>query len=156
MKNMTVTITREQIENFISLKEIAIVGVSRDKKKFGYYLIEILEKQSYTIYPVNINTDIIFEKKCYRTISDLPKTVEGIVIITPKHLSSSVLKEAITNNIKNIWIMQGCENEEVISIAKENSNLNIIMKFCILLYAKPKGVHKFHYNILKLFGKLPK
>ena len=46
--------------------------------------------------------------------------------------------------------------EDVIEdIAKEN-NVNLIHKSCIFMFANPVHIHKFHRNIKKIFGTLPK
>ena len=41
------------IEKFVSDKNIALIGVSSDKKKFGNMLLLELTKKGYTVFPVH-------------------------------------------------------------------------------------------------------
>ena len=54
-----------------------------------------------------------------------------------------------------MWITQGAENDKAIALAEENG-IKIIYKKCILMFAKPSGIHKFHGFVTKVFGKYPK
>jgi len=47
--------TKKQIEEFLESKNLAIAGVSRDKKKFGYRVFEDLTSKGYNAYPINPN-----------------------------------------------------------------------------------------------------
>ena len=62
-------ITLAQIDEFYKQPAIALVGVSRNTKKFGYQVFRTMsDKKKYTLYPVNPNTDEIDGQKCYRDI----------------------------------------------------------------------------------------
>jgi predicted CoA-binding protein len=60
--------------------------------------------------------------------------------------------EAISRGIKKVWIQQGSETAEVLKTARQ-AGITVISGKCILMYADPSGVHKFHRRINKLFGK---
>ena len=52
-------ITKAQINEFYSQSPIALIGVSRDKKKFGYMVFKELKNKGYKVVPVNSSADII-------------------------------------------------------------------------------------------------
>lgn len=149
-------VTRKEIEKFFEAKKLAIAGVSRNTKKFGYRVFKDLTEKGYEVYPVNPNTDTIDGKKCYNNVSALPADVSSLLILTPRSQTDSVLSDAINKGITNIWVQQMSDTEETIRIAEEYQK-EIIHKKCIYMFAEPvMGAHKFHRIILKLFGRLPK
>jgi uncharacterized protein len=146
---------KQQIEDFLKRKRIAIAGVSRNHKKFGYQTFKNLSEMGYTIIPVNPNADKIDDVKCYQKISDLPSDLESILIMTGKDHSDQVLRESIQKGIKNIWVQQMSDTRETLKIAEEYQK-EIIFRECIYMFAEPvKGMHKFHKALKKLFGRLP-
>lgn len=149
-------VTKKQIEEFHSTKKFALVGVSRNPKKFGAAVIKELSPKGFDIIPVNPKADSIMDKKCYANISSLPDDVDRVVIITKKKLTEGIVKEAISKGIKQIWIQQMSETKEAVDLAIE-SGANVIAKKCIFMFSEPvEGMHKFHKSIYKLFGVLPK
>lgn len=149
-------VTRKEIDNFLESKKLAIAGVSRNKKKFGYHVFRDLTKLGYDVYPINPNADTIDGKKCFNNVSALPAGISSLLILTPKSDTDAVLRDAINKGITNIWVQQMSDTKDTIRIAEEYQK-EIIHKKCIYMFAEPvMGVHKFHRAILKLFGMLPK
>ncbi len=149
-------VSNQQIQDFLKGKKIALAGVSRDPKKFGYQAFKKLSEKGYTIIPINPNTDKIDDAKCYRRVTDLPQDIESILIMTPKEESDHVLRDSIQKGIKNIWVQQMSHTNDTIKIAEEFQK-EIIHEKCIFMFAEPvTGVHGFHRSIKKLFRTLPK
>lgn len=149
-------ITKMQIQNFLEPRKLAIAGVSRNPKKFGYQVYRDLKKSGYEVYPINPHMADLEGGKCYSAISDLPVDVKHLLILTPKKDTDAVLREAIGKGIKNVWVQQMSETENTARIAAENQ-VDLIQKKCIYMFADPVvGIHKFHRTIVKFFGKLPR
>ena len=45
--------TKASIDTFLSTHKIAIAGVSRDPKKFGYLVFQQLKEKGFEVYPIN-------------------------------------------------------------------------------------------------------
>jgi predicted CoA-binding protein len=149
-------VSQSQINEFLSQPAIGIAGVSRNNKRFGYMVYTELKKKGLKVYPVNPNSDMIDEDKCYRDINSLPSEVNSILIVTPKKTTGEIVKQAVDRNIKHIWIQQGSGTKEDIELAKK-SGINVISGLCIFMAADPvQGFHKFHKVISKFFGGYPK
>lgn len=149
-------VTKEQIDRFLEEKKVALVGVSRDKKKFGYLLYNNLVKNGYDVCPVNPNATEIDGQKCYASIKEVPARYSKLILVTPKNQTMDVVKEAHENRMDQLWIQQHSETKEAVAFAEEN-NMDVIYKRCVFMFADPvEGGHKFHRNILKFFGALPK
>jgi len=147
--------TQKQIDTFLDKKTLAIAGVSRKKEKFGNYIYKELIKKGSKLYPVNPNMETYKDVKCYPDIQSLPDDVTGIVVVTNPSSTLAVIKAGEEKGIKDFWVQQGAENDEVIKYA-ENSNSNIIVKKCIMMFAQPvKSFHGVHRFFVKAFGKMP-
>lgn len=148
-------VTIKQINDFIEAQPIALIGVSRNPKKFGYAAYKELKDKGMKIVPVNPETDEIMGEKAYRNVTNLPSDVKGIIILTKKSKTASVIKEAREKGIRNIWIQQMADSPEALEQLK-GSDINYITGECILMHYKANGIHKFHGSLKKFFGRFPK
>jgi len=148
--------SRKSIEAFLAPRKLAIAGVSRNPKKFGYAVFNELRIKGFEVSPVNPNADVIDAVACYKNVSSLPAGTDRLLIVTPRALTPGVLQEAVRNGIRNIWIQQRSETRESLDFAKENG-VELVFGQCILMWAKPvKSIHRFHRSVKSFFGLLPK
>ena len=147
--------TLKQINEFIDSQPLALVGVSRNPKKFGYAAYKELKDKGMNIVPVNPEADQIMGEKSYRNVTMLPPEVKGIIILTKKEKTASVVKEAREKGIRQIWIQQMANSKEAIEELR-GSDINYITGECILMHYRPNGIHKFHGRLKKFFGGFPK
>jgi len=147
--------SQKQISDFLANDPIAMAGVSRNPKKFGFTSFRELRGKGLNLIPVNPNADEIDGVKAYKSISDLPENVNALLVMTKKSQTLSVVKEAKEKGIKNIWIQQMSDTPEAI-IELEGTDINVITKQCIMMFHQPHSIHKFHKGIKKFFGGLPK
>ncbi len=149
-------VTKTSIDNFLSKKEMALAGVSRNKKKFGNQVYVALKDKGFNIVPINPNTEDIAGTKCYPDVASIPEGTDRLLIMTPKDATSKLVDEAIKKGIKHIWIQQDSDTTEAVKMARD-ADVNLIHKKCIMMFAEPvKGIHGVHRWFAKLFGTLPK
>jgi len=142
------------IDNFVSSKRIAVVGMSRSGKKFGNMAAKELKAKGYEIYPVHPEASEIDGFTCSPNLQSLSGKVDAVWISIPPKNVSSVLEEAAQIGLKNIWLQQGAWSAEVQQTI-DQLQLPVVTKKCIMMYAPPvKSVHKFHRTIKGIFGKL--
>jgi uncharacterized protein len=148
--------TKAAIDSFLSTQKIAIAGVSRDPKKFGFLVFKHLKERGFEVYPINPEADNIAGTPSFRSVSALPLNVHSLVILTPKKHTRDVVAEAMAKGIDNIWIQQMSDTPEAIELTKAHP-VNLVTRECILMHTDPvTGIHKFHRSIKKLFGFYPK
>lgn len=148
--------SRKLIDDFISKKNLAIIGVSRNKKKFGNYICKELKKKGYSMFPIHPSLEEFDGLKCYASLDRLPNSVDGVILNIPPYKAKETIAEVAQNGIKRIWLQQGSSNDEVIKEC-ESKNLDYIENECIIMYAEPvESFHKFHRFIWKLTGKYKK
>ena len=147
--------TLKQINEFLESQPIAMIGVSRNPKKFGYAAFKELKDKGMNILPVNPEADEIMGQKTYHNISLLPPEVQGIIILTNKERTASLIREAKEKGIKKVWIQQHADSKEALNELRD-SEINYITGECILMHYKPHSIHKLHKNIKKFFRIFPK
>ena len=143
--------TKSVIDLILSQQTIAVVGVSRKNGKFSNILFENLRRKGYQVIPINPNADTIGGVKCLKTVELLPAEVSTLVVVTPKSTTESTVAAAIQKGITNIWIQNGCETPSAIELAKRGK-VNLVHNACVLMYANPTGIHKFHKCIAQWTG----
>ncbi len=144
-----------QIESFLASGPIAVAGVSRNSKKFGYMAFKELKDKGLNVIPVNPAADEILGVKAYPNVQSLPGDISGLIIITPKKQSAQVAREAREKGIHNVWIQQSSDTPEAIK-ELDVPGMNLITGQCILMHYKPNSFHKFHRAVNKLLGVFPK
>lgn len=147
--------TLNKINQFLEAQPIAVVGVSRNPKKFGYAAYKELREKGMKVIPVNPEANEIMGEKAYNNVASLPQDVKGILVMTKKEITASVVKEAKERGIKEIWIQQHSDSKEALNELKD-TDINYVTGECILMYYKPHSFHKFHRALKKLFGSFPK
>jgi predicted CoA-binding protein len=149
-------ISFQNIDSFLNCKVIAVAGASRKEKTFSSSVVSHLTKKGYTVLCINPNfVKNNTQQNEFQSVSGLPKEAKKLLVLTNPTQTLSVVKAAINRGIKDIWIQQKSETPEVIAICRAN-NVNLIYNHCIFMFTQPEGMHKFHYNIKKFFGGIPK
>ncbi len=147
--------TLKQINDFFDAQPIALVGASRNPKKFGYTAFKELKEKGMKIIPVNPHANEIMGEKSYPSVKMLPPEVRSIIVFTKKDQTASVIREAKEKGIKQIWIQQMADTKEALNELKD-TDINIITGECILMHYKPHSIHKFHASLKRFFGRFPK
>jgi len=145
----------KQIDDFIASEPIAMIGVSRNPRKFGFTAFRELKEKGMNIIPVNPTAEEIHGVKVFHDISSLPAEVKGLLVMTRKSVTAGVVKEAKEKGFKQIWIQQSCDSPEALNELK-GTDINVITGQCILMHYKPHSIHKFHSNLKRFFRRFPK
>ena len=149
-------ISIQNIDRFLNCKVIAVAGASRKEKSFSASISSHLWAKGYTVLRINPNfVENNIKRNEFKSVSDLPKDINNLLVLTNPAQTLAVVKSAIERGIKNIWIQQKSETPEVIALCNANK-VNLIYNHCIFMFTHPDGMHKFHYNLKKLFGGIPK
>ena len=147
--------TKASIQNFLSAKKVAVAGVTRNPKEFGYQVFEKLKSAGKEVFIVHPVADQIAGQPCYKTISVLPAEISHLLVLTNKKATTSVVTEALAKGISSIWIQQMSDTPEAIDLAT-NKGINLVTGECILMHTEPvTGAHKFHRAIRRFFGRMP-
>jgi uncharacterized protein len=148
--------SKQLIEEFTSLKSLAVVGVSRNKDKFGSMIYRELKAKGYKMFAVNPELDMFEGDRCYAGLGALPEKPEGVIIVVQPTAALKVLEDMAKQGIQYAWIQQGANSPENEAKAQE-LGLKVVAGECAFMFFPPiESIHKFHRTINKIFGKLPR
>ncbi|VVC06369.1 Acetate--CoA ligase [ADP-forming] [uncultured archaeon] len=123
--------TDEQIKKFYSLKNIAVVGMSRNPEKAAHYVPKYLSENGFNIIPVNPTAEEILGIKCYSTLLDVQMDIDIVDVFRPTDQVKAVIEEAIKIKPKVIWLQEGIHNPEAESLA-QNAGIEVVFNRCML------------------------
>ncbi|MFQ6105526.1 MAG: CoA-binding protein [Candidatus Hydrothermarchaeaceae archaeon] len=120
-----------KVEDILKMKDIAVVGISRNPDKPSHYVPRYMLENGYNVIPVNPFTDRLFEKKCYKSLSDVEGNVEIVNIFRPSEEVPEIVRDAILKKVKVIWMQERIENEAAAEEAKKH-DIEVVMNTCIM------------------------
>ncbi len=121
----------EEIKQIFSLKNVAVIGMSKNQEKAAHYVPKYLSQNGYNIIPVNPTTDKILEKKCYSSVEDVPESIDIVDVFRPSDQVLPVVQEAIKKRPKVIWLQEGIHNAEAEELAR-NQGIKVVFNRCML------------------------
>lgn len=115
---------------------MAVVGLSGNPDKASYRVANYLQSVGYRIIPVNPFVDEVLGEKSYKSLLDVPETIEIVDIFRPAEAVPSIVEEAIqlknrVGSPKVIWMQLGIVNEEAAKRAKE-AGFTVVMDRCMM------------------------
>jgi len=126
------------IISFLNKKNIfAVVGVSKDIKKYGNKVYITLKKAGYKVYPINPNLNKIFGDKCYSKLKNLPEKPDVVSMVVQPNITNEIVKQCNKLNIDKIWMQPGSESEESINYCKKN-NIKVLHGVCVIVKQSEK------------------
>jgi predicted CoA-binding protein len=137
--------------DFLAQKHIAVVGVSRTRG-FGNSAFRRLKQLGYQVYPVNSRADEVEGERCFHGLGELPIQPEAVLAIVPPAETEKLVEECGRLGISRLWMQQGAESTTALKRC-EALGIHAVHHACILMYAAPTGVHRFHGAVCKLLGK---
>ncbi len=146
--------TKATVDDFISQKTLAVVGVSRGGQKFGNMAYRELKAGGRQLYPIHPSAEKLEGDRAYPDFKSLPEKVGGVLIVVPPAQAEKVVREAVAAGITRVWMQQGSESEAAIQLCREKG-INEVHGECILMYAGKSFFHKPHRWVWRLIGKAP-
>ncbi len=118
-------------------RKIAIVGASKNPKKYGNIILKDLVSKGFEVYPINPKYKEIDGIKCYKSVKELPKEIDVIVFVLPPKIGLQVAKEAIEVGFRRLWFQPGAESEEIRKFLEDN-NVEYSFDRCIMVETSEK------------------
>jgi hypothetical protein len=121
----------DEIRKILSLKNVAVVGMSKNEEKAANYVPSYLIKQGYNVIPVNPTADMILDRKSYSTIQEIEQPVDIVDVFRPSDQVLSVIEAAIKKKPKVIWLQEGIHNLQAEELAR-NAGIEVVFNRCML------------------------
>lgn len=98
---------------------IAIVGASRDPRKFGHRALKAYLRQGHEVFPINPHADQIEGVPAYPSLAQVPPGhLDRVLFYVPPHVGIHLLDELATRDVGEIWINPGAESDELLEKAR--------------------------------------
>jgi predicted CoA-binding protein len=132
------------IEEILNCRNIAVVGVSRNQKGFGFTAVQSLINSGCNVYAVNKNSIAGDGANLYPKLSAIPVKLDAIITTVPPTETINVLNDAIRLGINKVWLQPGSDSKEVKDFCETN-HLQFVSGECIIMYLKNIGfIHRAH------------
>jgi len=102
-----------------SIRSIAIIGASNDRKKFGNKAVRAFIEQGWNVYPVHPTETNIEGLPVYKSVLDIPGPVDEASLYIPPPKIKQALAEIAKKGIKTVWFNPGTEDPEALEYAEE-------------------------------------
>lgn len=122
----------DEIQEFLTHKIWAVVGVSSNREKYGYKVYAQLIKKGYQVLAVNPHLQKIDGRPCYPTLASLPLKPEAVSIVVPPRVTEQIVRECIRLGIPRIWMQPGAESSSAVQAAREHG-IKVVYNQCILV-----------------------
>jgi uncharacterized protein len=124
--------TDDEIRKFYTLKNIAVVGMSKNEGKAAHYVPKYLLDQGYNVIPVNPTATEILGRKAYPTVSSIPDKVDVVDIFRRSEDVPTVLEDTLKKEgIKVIWMQEGIYSKEAEDLAMEKG-ISAVYNRCMM------------------------
>ena len=121
----------QQIIDILSLRTVAVIGMSKHSSKAAHYVPKYLLDNGYDITPVNPNADEILNISCYDYVSEIEGPIDIIDVFRPSEQISSIIHDCIEKKPKVIWLQEGIHDFESEELARK-AGILVIFNRCML------------------------
>ena len=148
------------IEDFLSYKRVAIVGISRTPREIGIPLFEYFTRCGFEVLLVNPNTPEILGQQCFAHVQDIQPAPDWALLLTSSKVTDSVVRDCAEAGIKRVWMYRGGGRGAVSDAAVEfcrKEGIEVVPGACPFMFLSPvRSVHWVHRCFSKLFGHYPR
>ena len=109
---------RNSHEILESVSTIAVVGASRDPDKAGGSVPFSLQQRGFRVIPINPYADMLFGEKVYRSLLDVPETVDLVDVFRPAADAPEIARQAAAVGAKALWLQLDIRSDEARRIAE--------------------------------------
>ena len=118
-------------------KTIAVVGISEREDRASKYVSEYMQREGYTIFPVNPNLESWHGLKAYDSVTKIPASikVDIVDVFRRPEFVLPVAQDAVAAGARVLWLQQGIVNDEAAELAA-GAGLSVVMDTCIMVTHK--------------------
>ena len=103
----------------MSTGAIAVIGASKNRRKFGNKCVRAFHHAGWDVYPVNPHEDQIEGLVTYRSLRDVPVTLDRISLYLPPDRTRGLLAELAEFEGVQVWFNPGSADARVLEEAAD-------------------------------------
>ena len=148
----------KSLHDFFYPQSIAVIGASDKKGKLGYNIFWNLMSHNFPgkLYPINANKDNILGVSAYKSVLDVPGSVDLAIVIVPARATEAAVADCVAKGVRYIVV----ESAGFAESGQEGRDVQarmgkIIRKHgCRLLGPNCSGVINTHHQMVQSIGLL--
>ena len=113
------------------MKTVAIIGASRDRRKFGNKALRAFEKQGFRVLAINPNETEVEGHRTYASVLDVPDTIDMATVYVQPDAGIKVIEEVARKGVPEVWLNPGADDDRVVARARE-LGVNVIQACSIM------------------------
>lgn len=138
---------RTDIDAFVQLKRIAVIGVSRQANHFSRMILKELQARGYDLVIVHPVATEMAGLPCSPSIRAVDPPVEGAMILTSADEAHRIGAECVHAGVTRLWLYRGVQ-------APRGSQA--VLDECPLMWLKNPGfIHSLHKGLRVICHTLP-
>ncbi len=139
---------RRVIEDFLSQKRLAVVGVSRNQRDFSRAVFREFDQRGYDLVPVNPNASELEGRRCFARVSEVDPPVEGALLLNSADLTEQVVEDCAAAGVRRVWMHRatgrGAVDAKAIEFCRANG-IEVVDGECPMMFlAHTSWFHRFH------------
>lgn len=99
-------------------KVVAVIGASRDRRKFGNRAVRAFLEEGCTVVPINPHESEIEGLTVFRSVLDVPGPIDMATFYVPPEIGVGLIEEIARRHIPEVWLNPGSESDELIARAR--------------------------------------
>jgi uncharacterized protein len=122
-----------QLKEIYQLKNIAVVGVSKNEEKPSHQVPKYLIEHGYNVIPVNPTVTEVLGRKSYPSIADIQERIDIVDVFRKSEDVPTVVDDVLKkkDGIKVLWMQLEIYNEDAEKKAKENG-VDVVYNRCMM------------------------
>jgi predicted CoA-binding protein len=113
-----------------SAKVVAMVGLSTEPTKPSNMVASYLQDEGYRVIPVHPKAESILGEKAYRSLTEIPFSVDVVDIFRPANEVAGIVEEAIAIGAKAVWCQLRIVDFEAADTALA-AGLSVVLDKCM-------------------------
>ena len=97
---------------------VAVVGASRDRRKFGNKAVRAFLHRGYDVVPINPAGGVIEGMAVYASVLDVPRPIDLATVYLQPDTGVRVMDEIARKGIGEVWLNPGADDDRVITRAR--------------------------------------
>jgi predicted CoA-binding protein len=100
------------------MPNIAIVGASADRRKYGNKAVRAFLQGGWTVYPVNPGVAAVEGITAYPSVGEIPEPVDRVSMYVPPAAGLAMLQAIAAKKPREFFLNPGSESPELIAAAR--------------------------------------
>jgi predicted CoA-binding protein len=117
----------------------AVVGLSSNTARTAHRIAAYLQDLGMQIVPVHPKADAVHGEPGYRTLADVPGSIDVVDVFVRSELAGAVVDQAVAVGAKAVWLQLGVIDEAAADRAQA-AGLDVVMDTCPAIEVPKLGI----------------